>query len=197
MAVEATSKSLRPDGDRSAAFHYIELISWVATAVGIFLTFFQLAAANIDRRTGSALSYAESFSTGDLGDFRRLLTKSYLRNATNFEQLRTARATDEAVEAFVMSSVLSGESAAQTLELRMAVLEIADMFDQIYICIESRSLWTFGPRCDRSVVKTYFCEYAISFYDLYHWYLDDVSARFGSELGTGVKALAEGELCAA
>jgi hypothetical protein len=57
-------------------YRTIELISWVATAIGIFLAFFQLTAATLDRRTDSSLAYTENFSTGDLGDVRRLLTRS-------------------------------------------------------------------------------------------------------------------------
>jgi hypothetical protein len=193
----ATNENNDGGGGKSSVYRTIELISWVATAIGIFLAFFQLTAATLDRRTDSALAYAENFSTGDLGDFRRLLTRSYLRHASRIEQFRSASATDEAIRAFVTATILAGDTERETQELRLAVLEVADMFDQIHICTESKSIWAMGSRCNREVISAYFCDYAISFDDLYRGYLQEVSKDFGGELGLGVRAIAEGEICSA
>jgi hypothetical protein len=171
-------------------YRNIELIAWVATAMGIFLAFFQLTAATLDRRTASARAYAENFSTGDLGDVRRLLTRSYLRHALRIEQFRSASATDGA-------AILSGDTEWETQGLRLAVLEVADMFDQIRISIESKSIWAMGSRCNREEVSVYFFAYAISLDGLYRGYLQEISKYFGGDLGLGVRAIAEGEIYSA
>jgi hypothetical protein len=113
-----------------------------------------------------------------------------LRQASRIEQFRSASATDGA-------TILSGDTERETQGLRLAVLEVADMFDQIRICIESKSILAMGSRCNREVVSVYFVAYAISLDGLYRGYLQEISKYFGGDLGLGVRAIAEGEIYSA
>lgn len=181
---------------------YAEVFSLIATAIGIFLAFTQLTIAALDRRTDAALAYAEAFSsTEHLGEFRRILTRAYLRHSQEFEMFRNAAIADgvvreDAVREFVYSTILQGQTPAESENLKLAVLEIADMYDQIQLCVARNSPQFMGSRCNRDVIGAYFCDYAVAFNDLYQGVLKDISTEFGGEFGTGVRAIAEGDICA-
>lgn len=181
---------------------YVEVFSWIATAVGIFLALAQLTVATLDRRTDAALAYAEAFSsTEHLGEYRRTLTRAYLRHAQEIAMFRGAAVGkgvdwDDAVREFVYSTILLGQTSTESENLKLAVLEIADMYDQIQLCVTRKPLQFMGPRCNRDVIGAYFCDYAVAFNDLYQGVLKDISTEFGGEFGTGVRAIAEGDICA-
>lgn len=203
----------------------LDVMQFVAFSFAAIFALFELTLTRIDRRVDASLDYATRFTEGKIAEQRRLLDRAWYARAKEFQEARAAYPIQEGqqeiafAQAFLQTQILNPESAIQdrtrqtdlppqgdevadaTIDLRLAIAEIADTLDQMALCVTppcDLGICTWFSRCEASTAREHFCTYTLSFTNLYAHVLEDIERDFRTPpLGEEARKFAAEPACLA
>jgi hypothetical protein len=192
---------LRRLGAKLLSIKVIQLIALLAA--GSF-ALFELTLTRLDRRVDASLQYAERFTEGAVAEQRRTLDRAWYARAADVSALRQVTSSEApsalaAFQAFFRRDILRANNGANEVTLKLAIAEIADTLDQLALCVQPPdcSPWcAIRARCDAATARQHFCEYALSFTNLYEAVLEEIQQELGTaELGVSARLFATSKEC--
>jgi hypothetical protein len=195
-------KKLQTLGAKLLSIKALQLV--VLVAAGSF-AIFELTLTRYDRRVDASLAFAERFTEGAIAEQRRLLDRAWYAHAEDVAALQQlggsgGAATLELFQAFFRREILQGAEAADEIDLKLAIAEIADTLDQVALCVNPPGCSGLGcsflARCDETTARQHFCGYSSSFTNLYAPVLEEIQEDLGTaELGVAARDFATSTEC--
>jgi hypothetical protein len=168
----------------------LEMLSHLATTVGIFLLIYQLSNDASYKKSERSLAFVNEYIGGAIAGYRVALLKPWMERGEELEIIRRAGgARREDVQAFVEFALTAHDAQHPEDRVKLAVHELGSFFDRVELCVASSV-------CDPKVIHDYFRAPATQFHCLYGTVLMKQAVTLGSpELGSGLVRLRGDKKC--
>jgi len=198
----------------------LDVMQFIALIVAAAFAIYELTLNRIDRRIDTSLAFAERFVEGAVGEQRRALDRAWYAHAGEVAALRelAVQQPDSGLPMFqayfernILASAppdLDAEGTTDAngmvqripdVDLILAIGEIADTLDQLALCVEPtcETWWCRAQaRCHGPTAREHFCQYTLSFSNLYAPVLTQIKEDLGTPtLGAAALDFATSEEC--